>query len=353
MKGWKVWVEPSGDISRCRWSGIYGTGQKVFTYKADAHEFAKAKRQDFQRMGAGLPPALRISDAITVAAYAKTYLLNSEREKAPRTFNNFDKPAVESFVGLCGPLALPALTEDHIREWKFSVGKEYGGTTASMRFAALRTFLNAAVKAGHLAKSPAKHVSRPAEGKGGRALTDAEIFALLEGAPEPLRGAGLFALNTMLRIDEVCKLDWSWIHRLPSGDWIGRIPAQLRKTRGKVKEDCIFPINKAARAAMGPRNDDGRVFPHPPVTIQHQLVKRREKMKLPDDITFHCFRHSGASRYLKAGGHMEDLLKARLWTDPRSLLRYVHVDEQTLFNRFSRIQLPIRPLNLKKPPTRD
>lgn len=353
MRGWKVWVEPSGKSTRCRWSGVYGTGQRVFLYKADAREFALAKRQDFQRMDAGLPPTLRIADAMTVEAYAKAYLSNSEREKSKRTYRNFDKPAIESLTATHGRLALAALTPDHIREWKHEAGKKYGGTTASMHFRAVRTFLNAAVKAGHIADSPARHVARPAEGPGGRALTDGEIEALLDGAPEALYRASVFALNTMLRIDEVCRFQWEWVRELPSGDWMGKIPANLRKTRGKVTGDCIFPINAAARAVMGSRKDQGRVFPHPPVTLQHQLVRVRAAKNLPPDVTFHCFRHSGASRYLKAGGHMEDLLKSRMWSDPRSLLRYVHLDDSTLFARFSQIQLPIPPLKREKPPTPD
>lgn len=353
MRGWKVWIEPSGSVTRCRWSGIYGVGQKVFVYKEDARELAKAKRQDFQRMDAGLPPALRIADAITVRSYAKTYLENSKREKSPRTFRNFDKPAVESLTASHGHLALAALTADHVREWKFAAEQRYGGTTAAMHFRAIRTFLNAAVKAKHIAESPARHVARPTEGPGGRALTDAEIAALLDGAPKELYRAAVFALNTMLRIDEVCRFSWAWVSELPGGEWMGRIPANTRKTRGKVMGDCVFPINAAARAVMGERKPSGLVFPNPPVTLQHQLIRVRAAQNLPDDVTFHCLRHTGASRYLKAGGHMEDLLKSRMWNDPRSLLRYVHLDDQTLFKRFSQIQLPIRPLNEKKPPTLD
>lgn len=353
MRGWKVWVEPSGKVTRCRWSGVYGVGQKVFEYKEDARDLAKAKRQDFQRMDAGLPPVLRISDAMTVGAYAKTYLENSKREKSPRTYRNFDKPAIDSLVATHGRLAIAALTPDHVRDWKFEAEKKYGGTTASMHFRAVRTFLNAAVKARHIPESPARHVARPVEGPGGRALTDWEIDTLLAGSPRELYRAAVFALNTMLRIDEVCRFSWAWVRELSSGDWMGRIPANVRKTRGKVAGDCVFPINAAARAVMGPRQESGLVFPNPPVTLQHQLKRVRVAQKLPEDVTFHCLRHSGASRYLKAGGHMEDLLKSRMWNDPRSLLRYVHLDDSTLFQRFSQIQHPTPPLNEKRPPTLD
>lgn len=339
-KGWKVWNERGGKAYRCRWTGVYGTGQKVFNYKEDARELVRAKRQDFQRMDAGLPQALRITNALSVGEYAGAYLENSKREKSARTYRHFDRPAVHSFSALHGNLALAALTEEHIRSWKFAIEKKYNGTSSSMYFRAVRAFLNAAVRAGHLSKSPAKHVSRPAEGPGGRALLDDEIIRLMAKAEPPLLKTGVFSLNTMLRIGEVLMFDWSWVSILPGGDWIGRIPAELRKTRGKIKEDCVFPINEAAREVMGPQKSSGRVFLWSAPTIQHLIVRARTDANLPDDISFHCFRHTGASRYLRDGGHMEDLLKSRLWNDYRSLLRYVHVDMKTLSEHFGAIKYP-------------
>lgn len=354
-KGWRVWVERSGLNWRCRWMGRHGNDQKIFVFEDDAQEYRRAKRRDLERMDAGLPPLTAPLGAVTVAAWATTYLINAKQDKAPSTYKNFDYPAVDSFRAMHGKLALGALTDQHVRAWKAQLEEDYSGTTAAMYFRQIRAFLNAAIRAGHLTASPARHVPKPAEGRGGRALKDEELVALMHHAEPPLYRAGTFALNTCLRIDEVCRFDWAWVYELPSGVWMGRIPAELRKTRGKVKEDCLFPINPAAQAVMGPRRLAGRVFPWRPNTLQQQIVAARTAAELPDDITFHCFRHTAASRYLRETGHMEDLLKSRLWSDPRSLLRYVHVDEAMLWRRFAAVKYPrIAPIGppkrIRRPP---
>ena len=46
MRGWKVWVAPSGEQWRVRWKGKYGTGQRTFLYKADAKEHREGSPEE-------------------------------------------------------------------------------------------------------------------------------------------------------------------------------------------------------------------------------------------------------------------------------------------------------------------
>jgi integrase len=204
-------------------------------------------------------------------------------------------------------------------------------------------FFNYALKMEHLTKSPSKGAKKPQGGPGGRELTDDELTSLLGHAPEALYRTGTFSLNTYLRIEETCLLDWRWVFEIQGHGWFGRIPKETRKNAENAVKDCIFPINAAARAVMGARRPSGRVFPWSPWTVQHQLIAGRRAQQLPEDITFHCLRHTGATRYLASGGHMEDLLEesgSGLWKDPRSLLKYVHVRPETLAPRFAAVQFP-------------
>lgn len=347
-RGWTVYVDRARKKWRCRWEGKYGTGQNVFVFKTDAQEFALDKRRDFERMSAGLPPARRAVTAITVSEWWKRYSKTKAREN-PETFRRFDTPALKPFVEKHGQIVMAALDDAMVQDYKHALEDKYTGDTPRMYYQQVCAFLNAAVRAGVLLMSPAKGVAKPAPGGGGgRPLTAAEISFLIPDAPEPLYRTGIFSMNTRLRINEVLILDWRWVSEieLPGGQgWMGRIPAELRKTRSKVVEDCVFAINAAARAVMGERRESGRVFAYSATTIQHQVMRRRREMRLPEDITFHCFRHTGASLYLSGegpdGGHMEDLLKTHVWDDPRSLLRYVRPSPATLWRRASAAQITV------------
>lgn len=352
-RGWKVWVEPSGKNWRCRWSGAYGTGQYTFTYKSEAVTLRDERIRNHRLNDAGQPAALKARRAITVGEGVIEYLVYSKKEKRFRTYRNFDKPAVESFRDFMGEeMLLAAVTPSDVQRWKHDLAET---TTASMHFRGVCTFLNYMVLMKHLTISPAKGLKKPPEGPGGRAMADDEIVTLLEAAPEVLYRTGTFSLNTYLRLEEVTIFDWKWTWELPGGEIMGRIPWQMRKTRNtnKDQKDCVFPINAAAREVMGDRRPSGRVFPWSPTTIQHQMARTRAKTGLAADISFHSFRHTGATRYLANNGHMEDLLPSgsNIWKDPRSLLRYVHVDPKTLVPRFAAVVYPVVdptwPLNRK------
>jgi integrase len=338
-KGWRVKVSRNGKNWRCRWWGKYGTAQQVFAYKADATAMRDQKIRDFQRMDAGLPATQKLDTAVSVADWWERYKKTKEREH-PRTFRHFDLPALTPFVEQYGRMALAAITTELAQDYKYALEDKYSGDTPRMYYQQVCAFFNAAVRAKVIQESPAKGLKKPPSGGGGgRPLSDAEITALLLLAPPLLYRAAVFSMNTMLRINEVLAFDWAWVYT-DGGALMGRIPANIRKSRDKVKEDCVFAINQCAAAVMGPQMEKGRVFPWPASTIQHQLINTRRLVKLPEEITFHCFRHTGASRYLANEGHMEDLLKSKIWSDPRSLLRYVRVEPKTLAKRFAGLKYP-------------
>ena len=355
QRGWKVRLEPAGKNFRIRWRGKYGTGQRVFVFKADAREFAQGKRSTFQRIDAGLALPEKPARYLTIGTYAGEYLEYSKKEKSARTHNNFDRPAVASLRKFFGDhTSLTDVRRSDFERCKLSLPQNTPSqrTTAAMTVSAGATFFNYARDLEYITKSPARGVKKPVAGPGGRALKETEIWALLDGAPEAIYRTGVFSLNTYLRIEEVSMFDWSWTFEIPRYGLFGRIPKEVRKNARSAEKDCVFPINDAARAVMGQARQSGRVFPWSPVTIQHQVTAQRRDKNLPEDVTFHCFRHTGATNYLRNGGHMEDLLEesgSGLWKDPRSLLKYIHVSPETLAPRFAlvkyQVPAPSWPLN--------
>lgn len=273
------------------------------------------------------------------------------KQLVPETWRRFDFYALRSFGARVQGMALQAITMKAVQDWELELLKDgYSATTIGMWHASLSTAFNDAIAHGLIKKSPAAGVEPPNSDAGGRALKDAEISTIFEHAPDELHRAGQFALNTGLRIGEVTVFDWSMVEESASGAWFGRLPAALRKARQKVKKDCRFPINAAARAAMGPRVATGLVFPYRMNRLQQQLAAARIPAKIKD-VSFHWFRHTFATRYLANGGHIEDLLETKLWADYRSLLRYVHLDDDVLTKRFELINLRPPSAQIEKGPT--
>lgn len=312
-------------------------------------------------------------------SFAEFYLKHSRESKDFKTYNNFDRPAIELFSKVAKGLPLASITPDFVAEWILSLRKQgYNDTTRAMYFRSVKTAFNYAVKLEMLAKSPVRNVERPHSEETGRAIKDEELEKLFERGNIQLWRTGTFALNTGLRISEILgpkSLEWSSVEvlmdkqqapvpmrqamteltpeQLAMAPWFGRIPARVRKSKRKVKKDCRFPINSAAKAVMGKPQGAGKVFQFDMSEVQHNVAAARRAAKLPEDITFHCFRHTFATRYLARGGHIEDLLETRLWSSYDALLRYVHMDDATLTNRFGSLNLPAFPPPGSKHPDTD
>lgn len=347
-RGWTVYVEKRGKRWRVRWTGIHGAEAKTFLFKVDGDAFAEDKRRAFERADAGLP-ALAPGPAITtVGALATAYLAHAKGTKEANTVSNFDAPAVAAFRQAAGDgLLLTAVTPHLVETWKHQLAAGgLGPTTVAMRYRQAAAMFNYAVRMEYLPRSPFARVPKPKATAEGRDLTEEEVRKLLAAARPELHRAAVFSLNTMLRIGEVCAFDWRWVvEDLPRGDWLARIPGPARKTG----LECWLVLNAAARRVMGPRRPSGRVFPYDPRRLQNWLQDARETANLPDDIVFHGFRHTAASRYLRKGGHLEDLLKMGLWKDLRSVMRYVHVRPETVAPRFRALNYSLPTPKSKKP----
>lgn len=300
----------------------------------------------------------------TWEGFSAYYLDHSRDTKAPRTFAQFDKPAVDAFSAWLKkkhgtPFPLASITAMMGSEWLISLKRdEYNETTRKMMYGSVLTALNHAVKIKLLSENPWKALTRPQSEESGRALADVEMEGLFAAGTDRLWRAGTFAVNCGPRISEICgRFDWLDVEvivkrgepavkmaealqqltpkALQAAPWHGRIAAKTRKSRRHVKKDCRFPINAEAKAVMGEPRAEGRIFPWAPNTIQHDLSAARAAAGVADDITFHCFRHTFATRYLERGGHVEDLLETKLWSDYDALQRYIHVEDQVLERRFA------------------
>jgi integrase len=127
-----------------------------------------------------------------------------------------------------------------------------------------------------------------------------------------------------MRLSEVVGLRWEWIKRDASGGLYAELPASICKNGYSRKVE----LTAKAVALMGPQLEVGLVFRgernngllHNVVRVMHAAAKRARLVNL----SFHCFRHEGASRFMERGGDVRTLMEMGGWRDINMVTRYTH-----------------------------
>lgn len=108
-----------------------------------------------------------------------------------------------------GMVPLDELRHDHIADWRADVGKRLAPATLHGYTQAVKQMLNAAVKAGLLDESPARHVRNPQPSAG--AITPFErldeVIAVAGEMPQAYMALPVFGCLTGLRVEELLPLE--------------------------------------------------------------------------------------------------------------------------------------------------
>ena len=268
-------------------------------------------------------------------AFATLYLKYSRENKKPKTFRNFDFPAVSSFrfdgeLVDIGPL--------HIQSWRSTLhARGYNQNNIAILWGSLRAAFGYAVKLKILASNPMVGLPRPERSEVGRYLTDAEIGRLMGEAREPLRTAMVFALNVGLRISEIMGLDWRHVR-----DGVLVLPGKSRKN----KKPTQMPLNAHALAVMGPPQVQGQVFHFAKRTVQDQLLQLSRRLGM-GRVRFHDLRHTFVTNYLKHGS-TRDLIEMSTHANENGLRGYNHPPNELLRSRME--MLASGPMDKRKEP---
>jgi len=160
-----------------------------------------------------------------------------------------------------------------------------------------------------------------------RWLTEDEERRLLENSPDWLREIIVFALNTGLRQDELLSLEWSRVslHRKtiliqktknnkPNTLPLNSIALNvlMQKHEGKVrslKNDLVFISQSGTK--IGKRN------------LIRAFAQALEKAEIKD-FTFHCLRHTFATRLAQNGVDIYKIAKLINHKDLKNTQRYSH-----------------------------
>lgn len=313
-RGGKVWLVRWEVLS----NGVRSRGAKTCgPLKAHAEKFRAKKLEELYAGRLGIPTA---PTETLWREFADRYLAHCKAHKAPRTYANFDKWAVDHFTEFIGNRPIGGIRNEDVERWERGLMERYSPNTVRIRLRAVRTAFNWAVREGLITRTPSFHM--PPADDVGRVLTDSDVSAILETSPEWLRPLVVFAIHTGVRRGELLSLAWERVRRPDVGLWeaeIGGVGGPTTKTR----TSRVLPLHPKARDAMGAPKAAGLVFPVSPSSIVHAIEAVAVKANL-GRVRFHDFRHTWATRYMQATGDLFALMMLGGWKSMGSVRIYQH-----------------------------
>lgn len=223
--------------------------------------------------------------------------------------------------------SIALLTPDVVKEWMTWRKHTVCPNTVNRELDVLKAMLKAATPK-YLAAHPIAGLRRfRVEESEPRILTHDEERRLLAAAGPEDRAWLILAIDTLLRLSNVVFLKWAQVKR-----------RDIVPLNAKVKHDGV-PISTRLDAALAALTvSDGWVFPSfhtsPKRTAAKNAAIRRfhdlcQLARVPhgraaNGVTFHCLRHTGATRALQNGASVRTVMKLGGWKDETSVMRYVH-----------------------------
>lgn len=311
----KVWVV----YWETRRDGIRTTGERSCgPHKALADKFATQKRQDLAAQELGITGFREKSDW---SDFEATYLDHCRKHKAPRTVRNFDGPAMRLARDHFGGSSPASITSQAIGSYETALLERYRPTTARIWLRCLRTALRWGKEHGFVREVP--RVDFPRVEESGRALSDAEVSALLNAVSESAKPAVLFALHTGVRRGEMLSLTWERVRKTQGGHFeaeIGGVGGPTTKTR----RSRVIPLGTEAMSAMGKIQASGRVFGMVSEDVSHRVEEAAKRANL-GRVRFHDLRHTWATRYMQTTGDLFGLMALGGWKSLASVKVYQHL----------------------------
>lgn len=222
---------------------------------------------------------------------------------------------------------LAQIDADAVKEWMTVRKTQVRPATVNRELDVLKRLMRAAVPK-YLDASPIAGLRRfRLEETEPRVLTPDEEDRLLRAASPLDKALVIMALDTLLRLSSCLSLKWDQV-RFEDG--------VIVPLNAKVKTDnapITFRLAMALKA-IGPST--GYVFDHfrrHGTAGKSQAIRRFDYLCRAADIphgrdvggvTFHCLRHTGATRALQRGASVRTVMKLGGWKDERSVMRYVH-----------------------------
>lgn len=229
--------------------------------------------------------------------------------------------------------SLTEITQAAAKEWMTWRKQQVSAATVNRELDTLKGLLRSAVPL-YLEANPLAGLKRfRVTETEPRVLTHEEEARLLANCGPEDRALVIMALDTLLRLSSVLWLEW------PQVKFDQRVILPLNakvKTRDK-------PISTRLHVALSalPRfgrfvfasfhqKGNGKTAAKNLLTRRFDHLCRRADIRhgrAVDGITFHCLRHTGATRALQAGHSLRTVMDLGGWTDERTVIRYLHATD--------------------------
>ena len=243
-------------------------------------------------------------------------------------------------------LMLKDVSEEHLRPYIYDSGVK--AATRGYRYRHLRTFFNWAVKKGHLEESPLDALDKPKKQKKlPEYLTPEQLERILraidadtdlkradnqlrDGEVTWLKGVILLAVNTGMRIGELCALRWRDVDFTEGMITCGAGP----DFQTKSGHERAVPMTDEARDLLtqlrSEREGGGYVLRGVKggklnkTYASKQFKKYVRLAKLPERITFHSLRHTAASWMVQNGAPLPMVQAILGHSDASVTQKYAH-----------------------------
>lgn len=322
---WWYWIEGTtirGSTGVPRAGGFPAQDREL---RRQAEEIYAAKKTDAAKRAAGLIPTLAPISYAEHAAWFEAHDVahhrGADKERSMLRqlalyFNRFER--------------LADIDEHAVKEWRVWRGRHVEPNTINRELDVLKRLMVSAVPK-HLEKSPIAGMRRlRVDETEPRVLTHDEEARILEAADLEDRAWFLTAIDTLMRLGNVVGLKWAQVKLEQRA---------IVPLNAKVKHDVVPITTRMLTALKALPQDTDWVFPRFHKVGERKTAAKNKAIRRFDylcraahvphgrdigGVTFHCIRHTGATRALQRGASVRTVMKLGGWKDERTVMRYVH-----------------------------
>lgn len=315
---------------------------KSFRRKYDADQF---KAELFIEKEQVKDTGIYIKNDITFKEYAEIWLKTEVfGRKAKKTEDRYKSDLTNYILPLMGKIQLKHINYHHARlleNYVLKAGRSPATVNKVMN--EFKAMLNDGIKLDYLLKNPIRgYPELKSEPTNLEFWSKEDIKIFIEANKnDPLLDFYIVALNTGLRLGEICGLCWDRVDFNSSTLNINRSISRegLRNTT-KTHTGRYVPMNTTVKAILLKRfkskiskyvfcDVSGEALPYNHIT-QRFFKKAQKKAALSKIIRFHDLRHTFASHFMMNGGNIYTLQKLLGHTDIKTTMIYAHLDNQFL-----------------------